>query len=877
MSWGFDLHRMPSVAELSTGLEATLAAQRPSNSNRIASPILAQLLLVHQAQTAALRKGDGLAALEQAVQFVLSAARVQLGAADGLNSAELLHLYYDKNWSIQTIKNNRRRKESVPTLRRRRLAALTELATILHTQEQAARADLRYQLLNQLPPRHYDSVYGRQSTIVELAERVRHSADYWLLNVTGLGGIGKTTLVQETVRYLIDELSVLHIAWIDADVRDGSVSAETIFNQLIAQLSTALHLPTTDPKRQRQRLQTYLKAVPHLIVIDNLEMVDRTGELSIWFSELAQPTKILLVSRQRLKPTRPIWHLSLYEIETTAAWAFVTNRADQLGIASLAEASDTLLMRVQNVLGGHPHALRLFVRLAGYYALDDVLAELESAETDETDTLYTHIYRRVLDYQSDSARQLLYALRIVPSSGATDAYLAAFCGLEKRQRWQAIRQLCDSSLLHQLRGATETRYQIHSLTDTYLGQLDSELSGISAEQITAQMLACCNYWQAQKATMTPATFGTQHPFIYRLVQVGLERTESAVWEAVVNLMLDLYATIENTAYWRDWLLLHEVALGRADSAEPYTRYRLYSRMGDYYLLDDDPQKSIAAHQMALTIAEEMKDLKLRGREHIALGASYRKAGLHQKAVEYGEIGVEIFEELHASEKYLVVAHSTLGQAYERLGQFKDAERAYAKSAEYAHVNAACSTLARLYGNWGDALRFQGNFAAAERKYTRARQLASRSSGQYDWLFTELLTCQHYLDQGQLQQVTQIIAQPAYNYTDRKIQVFTAGEIAITIGRYHLLKGEFDAAQNHLLAALDLWSDIHVPFAEADAYALLTTLHLTQAQLAPHADHQRQAAVYRQKARYLFEPIMIGDWLPLIQRNHPFLFDLEVDT
>ena len=183
MSWGFDLQQMPSVAELSTAIEATLAAQRLSNLNRIAPPILVQLLLVHQAQAAALRKGDGLAALEQAVDCVLSAAREQLaaqtGKEDGLNSAELLHLYYDKNWSIQTIKNNRRRKESVPTLRRRRLAALTALATILHTQEQAARADLRYTLLDQLPPRHYDTIFGRQDAIVELAERVRHSADYF--------------------------------------------------------------------------------------------------------------------------------------------------------------------------------------------------------------------------------------------------------------------------------------------------------------------------------------------------------------------------------------------------------------------------------------------------------------------------------------------------------------------------------------------------------------------------------------------------------------------------------------------------------------------------------------------------------------------------
>ncbi|HFE38152.1 MAG TPA: tetratricopeptide repeat protein [Gammaproteobacteria bacterium] len=504
--------------------------------------------------------------------------------------------------------------------------------------------------------------------------------------------------------------------------------------------------------------------------------------------------------------------------------------------------------------------------MSAYFSAESILAEFAAGDVTDMDALYADIYQRVWRTQSADARQLLDALRLAPVNGISETLLQAYTQFGKARLWRTIRDLVDASLLiRQSRDGT-MHYHIHSLTDSFLRSRDHQQQRSPAAQAWygEQILAACRYWQTQIAQITPATFGEQHPLLYRLVREGLKKAQS--WQAATHLMLNLLFTIENTPYWQQWLDLHYVALEGADSADPYTCYRLYSHLGIYHRLDNDVEKALYANRTALEIATQLNNLKLVGRQQVHLANSYCANGEFTQALELAQAGLEIFEALDLATPFHATALNELAISQFLLGNFSQATTFFEKAAQLKYDNPSKNTtLARIYIGWGSALRFQGNFQAAEKKYALARQITAKTQGYKDQIMVAFYSCHNFLDQALLDSAEKYIQDPTYAYHNLTLPVREAGYIAFSFGRYYFKRKQMEKTVIHLKATLKLWENCRQFFSMGEVYALLAQA------LKAMSGSQAEADNHAQKARIIFDTVCLGGWLTIAQQQYPFLY------
>ena len=737
----------------------------------------------------------------QTVETLLQTGCKQL-ATEAPKLAELLTLYYWQRLSIQAIKNNRQYSESVPTLWRQLKKGVAQLTTMMQRWEVEARRHWREALYETLPMLPYDRVFGRTPAIQTLTTQLC-TENQWLINLVGLGGLGKSTLAHAAIKQLIAADQIHYLCWIQLEHDHKDASPDAFLNTLIAQLHTNLlnrNVAAINRRERLRQLRQHLQSQPTLIVIDNVDALVDDGTLSEQLYTLANPSRFLLISRTRLVTQQPVRLIKLRSLEKQAALAFVRDRAQKLGVQGI-EANEAL-ERLYAIVGGHPQALRLFVTLAHYFSAETILEEFESAETRDIATFYNTIYQRIWERQSNHARRLLDAMRLLPAYGADAAYLTAFCGLNKSEQWEAIRELSDAALLERTHQAEKSHYFIHHLTDAFLNVIQPTRTDIAREWFTEQLVAACRYWQPK--IDNHESFQRFQPHLIKLTRLGI--LNPASWQSVVELMLTLYFQIENSLFWQEWLPLFQLALEHAQPETHQLQYRLYSRFATLHHIQHDYATAATMHHHALMLADSLDNLKGVGREHVHLCIAYRYLGKHQAAAQHGQTALDIFEELHLTPHFQVVALNSLGQNALAETDFERANRFFAKAITVATANVPAVTRAKIHANWGDTLRLLGKRSAAYDHYQVAQHLNGHESGKLNQLLLDAALCHLHLDEGRLVDAQQIVGQPTFNYQMDALPVLHRAHIADAIGRFHLLSNNLSAAIDALGNARQLWQE-----------------------------------------------------------------------
>lgn len=167
-------------------------------------------------------------------------------------------------------------------------------------------------LLNNVPT-NFDSntdCIGRENELAELHQKLKNSPKVAL--VRGLGGIGKTTLVQAYL--VLHQEQYRHIAWITQG--EDFINAVVLDVSLAENLKIPLH-PGEDLATHFVRLMQALRALPgpNLLVIDNATEQLATREV---FEQLpkAPNWKVLVTSRQDL-PDFVVMELQVLQPEAT--------------------------------------------------------------------------------------------------------------------------------------------------------------------------------------------------------------------------------------------------------------------------------------------------------------------------------------------------------------------------------------------------------------------------------------------------------------------------------------------------------------------------------------------------------------------------------
>ncbi len=413
--------------------------------------------------------------IQRATNQVVVQALAQL-ALDHREHAEVLQRRFLDNEKIEYAAN--RLNLSLASFHRKRNEGMPLLAKTVLRMEIAERSEYQVRLEGRLEQNSSTKLFGKEEQLNTLASLLIAPEAPWLIVITGIGGIGKTTVADAVVRRLAEEGAFDDIGWVTAretifhagtltPIPRPTLTAQALVEALAAQLGVA-HPGEPTSEETLAALVQRLKTTPHLIVIDNLETMLDLATLLPTLRRLANPSKILLTTRDSLAQEADLYHLVVPQLSATDALAFVRQEATMRNIPQVLAASDDELRPLVTIVGGNPLALRLVTGQLRVHPLGAVLADLMAARGKHAQALYAFIYQRAWALLGATARAVLLAMPLLSEQGSKFELLAATCDVAEVDLREALEQLVTRNLVDVHGDLHERRYTIHSLTRTFL-------------------------------------------------------------------------------------------------------------------------------------------------------------------------------------------------------------------------------------------------------------------------------------------------------------------------------------------------------------------------------------------------------------------------
>ncbi len=412
-----------------------------------------------------------------AINQLLRNAIEQLGQRYNTD-AELLQYRFLDAWPIQRLANHYNMADS--TIYTMQAKAIERLKAKVYQMELDASAAQKEILIARLEPSSYLNLVGVDSFVTELQGMLTNNQSPWLISLEGIGGIGKTSLADYTVRQLIHQGLVDEVGWITArqvrfnlggainELAEPALSASMLVERLAAQLMPELAARQLATEELMRALRAHLQTVPHLVVIDNLETLVDVESLLPTLYTLINPSKFILTSRESLRKEANIFPLQLAELNHSDALALIRQEAIQSNLPLLAECADEELAPLIDAVGGNPLALRLVTGQTHVHSLESILEDLKSARGEPIGNLYTFIYRRAWESLDQMTRKIFLTMPLTKPSGEPLDFLARICGLDVGDVRNGLNTLVLRNLVDVRGGLHERRYSIHSLTRTFL-------------------------------------------------------------------------------------------------------------------------------------------------------------------------------------------------------------------------------------------------------------------------------------------------------------------------------------------------------------------------------------------------------------------------
>jgi hypothetical protein len=337
-----------------------------------------------------------------------------------------------------------------------------------------------HNLRRHVPLASTDHLVGVDAHVGALSDLLLAPSTPWLIAVSGIGGIGKSTLAAATALHTLLAGAWDGIAWVAArssfldpaattQTDEPRLSVEALLEQLFDQLLPDQPKPAafTDGKAL-YLLVEHCRRYRCLIVVDNLESVAAAQQVLPTLRRLVNPTKVLLGIREKLFMEPDVTDYAVPELSEANALALLRRSTAQH--FSAAELNDESLRLVYAVTGGNPQALRVVAGQLVSFGLDDVLADLRQVRSRRIEQLYDHIYRRAWDGLTPPERHALLAMATVDAGGETLSYIVQLAGLSERQVVDALETLIIRNLVERRRYGQSMRYTLHNLTRTFLYQ-----------------------------------------------------------------------------------------------------------------------------------------------------------------------------------------------------------------------------------------------------------------------------------------------------------------------------------------------------------------------------------------------------------------------
>ena len=523
------------------------------------------------------------------------------------------------------------------------------------------------------PPRLKEFVTVNRAD--ELTQHINYLQSHRILFISGIGGIGKTTLARALVE--TRPANVPLPFWFDFSKRPDSTLGD-VLEELARYMKTQQIAQFSKEGREAgqddiNRLTDQLGKRDSLwLIFDNLETALNNRNfhdpgIDSLFTSLRDSThqaKIIITSR-----TLPvladggslidILEDSKHELEGLKANFAV----DYLVKNGLDEVEQSQLEKLVSSVDAHPLALKLLIELVKKIGVKDTLDDLSIYKRNKESTI--KIARRLFDKLAGDEKELLERISVFRQPESRTAIKNMFTTTTSND---AIENLMDKSLLEtDLNGSywlhplvrefayddLENKIEVHEIAMQYYTSIPLLEKPSSKEDI--QPLLEAHYHACRAEDYNKALNIIMDNNIHEdLDRWGNSRT-----------LIDLYLDLLPKDHFNDTSLLDN----------PQSHSAVLGNLGSAYLNMGQVEKAIDYYQEALVISKEIDDRRGEGNDLGNLGNAYLNMGQVEKAIEYYQKALVILKEIgdkRGEETYL----GNLGTAYRNLGQVEKAIEYY---------------------------------------------------------------------------------------------------------------------------------------------------------------------------------------------------------
>ena len=302
---------------------------------------------------------------------------------------------------------------------------------------------------NNLPMVDYDDTgfVGRINDKELLKKKIL--GPYPVISVIGIGGVGKTSLVLSTLYDLLENDPKFNekfdsIIWITLktkcmtngdfkNIKDAITNLDTKIKTLSKKISK-------DNISQCSEILKYMSENKTLLIIDNLETLDRNSDINSLFEDIPQESKILITSRIGIGNYEQTYHLE--KLSENDAMTYFRKLCNIYNVSCLQRQKEQQIKNYLTSLSNNPLAIKWFVINVGKGMTPDNI--LNNEINNLTDFCLSNIYEKL----SDKAK---YILRIILTKhnrcGAAE--LLYLCELSYDECMESINELFKSNFLIQ--------------------------------------------------------------------------------------------------------------------------------------------------------------------------------------------------------------------------------------------------------------------------------------------------------------------------------------------------------------------------------------------------------------------------------------------
>jgi tetratricopeptide (TPR) repeat protein len=511
-----------------------------------------------------------------------------------------------------------------------------------------------------------------QNRAEELRKDLTYLENHRILLLSGIGGVGKSTLA----RALVDlrPINAPEPFWFNFNQNQDAKLGD-ILEKLAAYMNApeiaAFKAERREPGKAdvdkltdelQKRSQVWLIFDDLITMLEDQQFTDKGIELL--FSSLrynAHNAKVIVTSRilPRLENEESLIDVVEHEEKQNLKGLRKDFAVDYLASNGLGKVEPEKLEELATGVDGHPLALKLLVELVKEFGVKDTLEDLNMYQESKEDTIKKA--RKLFDKLAGEEKELLERISVYRGPVDMEGLKEMFTNNTPKN---SIRKLIDKSLLENNHNSS---YWLHPLVQ--------EFSYEDLKNKKEVHLIAYNYYKSLNLPENPKKKEDLQPALeahYHACEAEeYDLAASIIWGCNLHNLLDLWGNPRTLIEMYEKLLPKDHLKDEPILKDKQIHESVLGNMGNAYNHLGEPKKAIKYYEQELKISREIGYKYGEGSSFGNLGNAYINLGELRKTIKYYKQALQIFRETgHRRGEGSILGN--MGLAYNHLGDHRKA-------------------------------------------------------------------------------------------------------------------------------------------------------------------------------------------------------------